>query len=524
MLRQVLGGLFDWISESELLWAVGPKLAVSQLGNRKLGYEPRPKFLVLNSYNVPWHELPTIDSWRTAEMKVELHEARRAGPHLDIRFKIGGKVYDFANVKRTSFPELGRVHGVKRVPSHNLRYFDADKATFPPGSYGEGQMRTIWRGAIDIARSNREKIEFSVPEGPFRGRFCIRDTGNGWLLLRMREPELPWKDRMPFSGQAHHLEKAYAEPDSIIAEEKIDGANFMLVPGDRENVLISRRLNVASEPINRSDCIPQLKYLRFPAWAKGRTFHVEVVAHNGSASHTAGLLNSLPNRSRWVQSSHELPLRVYLWDVSDNSSYLVRRGHLLRVARYSPRVDLRRIGDTSYQLVAKRIVSPRLLEVPTSNRDTGQGPAEFASAIKTAGGEGAVLKRVDGGYYADVWIKDKRVETYDLTIVDANEGYGRHVGRLGALVAEDPRTGARTRVGTGFSDFQREWLWENRERVYGKSICVAGHEQTHNGVVRGPRFEYFHPEAGIRLADEQSLRDYADVVGVSPYAIKARPK
>lgn len=525
MIVPILKGLWDFVGESNLLWITAPKLIAAKIPHhRKLGYERRPHFRVLESLNGPT-DFPIISRMTSAEAKIELHEARKAGDHLDFRIKVGNRVYDFAIVKTTSFPEkTGVLRRVQRTPNHSLRYFYTDNAEFPEGTYGHGTMRTAWRGKIDIIEANAQKVEFCIPEGPFAGRFCLRELNQGWVLLRMREPDLPWKDRMDYTAVKGHIDKAYENPD-IIAEHKIDGANYMVIPGPKENVVISRRLSVDGNPINRANNIPQLKYHQFPKELHGKVLHCEVTADGRSSSFTAGLLNSRPLTSRATQQATCSPLVGYIWDVGDKRAsvapYTERRALATATAAKVGKVDGRAFGCDQDRFLLRRLVRPRLLQVPTSNVDTGETPRKFAERLKAEGEEGVVLKDKTKGYYQDRWAKDKKVETLDLVIRDFQEGVGKHSGRLGALVCADPKTGAVTKVGTGFTDSQREAIWALQSSLRGKLVCVDTHEVTHNGVGRGPRWVGFHPESGVVIQDEQGLRDYAEGAAISPYQVKS---
>jgi ATP-dependent DNA ligase len=76
----------------------------------------------------------------------------------------------------------------------------------------------------------------------------------------------------------------------------------------------------------------------------------------------------------------------------------------------------------------------------------------------TEGQEGIILKTQEG-----IWenkrskslIKFKGELECDLRVVDWEEGTGKNVGRLGALVLESGCGGVRVNVGTGFSDADR---------------------------------------------------------------------
>ena len=88
------------------------------------------------------------------------------------------------------------------------------------------------------------------------------------------------------------------------------------------------------------------------------------------------------------------------------------------------------------------------------------------------GQEGTILKSKDG-----IW-EDKRSKTQikfkgelecELKVVDWEEGTGKNVGRLGALVCESSDSVIRVNVGSGYSDEQRD---EYTKKVIGKIITV----------------------------------------------------
>ena len=91
----------------------------------------------------------------------------------------------------------------------------------------------------------------------------------------------------------------------------------------------------------------------------------------------------------------------------------------------------------------------------------------------TEGQEGIILKTWEG-----IWenkrskslIKFKGELECDLRVVDWEEGTGKNVGRLGALVLESACGGVRVNVGTGFSDADR--LGINPANSIGRIVAV----------------------------------------------------
>lgn len=123
------------------------------------------------------------------------------------------------------------------------------------------------------------------------------------------------------------------------------------------------------------------------------------------------------------------------------------------------------------------------------------------------GYEGLVLRQ------GDTWLKVKPMETHDVLVTGAIEGVGKHKGRLGALMT------AKGKVGTGFSDFDRDniWAWYKQvgplkgldyagsvtgnagqevysEPLIGQTIEVSCMHFTPDGKFRHPRFVRMRPD------------------------------
>lgn len=75
-------------------------------------------------------------------------------------------------------------------------------------------------------------------------------------------------------------------------------------------------------------------------------------------------------------------------------------------------------------------------------------------------------------------LKVKVMDSVDLMITGYEEGTGRNIGRLGALVVD--YKGYPLKVGSGYTDAMRNKLWEQRDEVIGKIIEVQYFEQTKN--------------------------------------------
>ena len=95
------------------------------------------------------------------------------------------------------------------------------------------------------------------------------------------------------------------------------------------------------------------------------------------------------------------------------------------------------------------------------------------------------------------WLKLKPFIEVSLTVTAVEEGTGRNVGKLGALVCEgvDDDRRISVNVGSGFSDSNRDDYWTSREEVVGKIVEVRADAITQNQdgsySLRFPRFLRF---------------------------------
>lgn len=135
--------------------------------------------------------------------------------------------------------------------------------------------------------------------------------------------------------------------------------------------------------------------------------------------------------------------------------------------------------------------------------DTEQGQQRFKeiNAQAVAGGyEGIMIKDPAAPYECKrtaSWLKLKPFIEVSLSVVAVEEGTGRNVGKLGALVCEGEDDGKRIRVnvGSGFSDSARDDYWVSRDQVIGKVVEVRADAVTQNQdgsySLRFPRFLHF---------------------------------
>jgi DNA ligase-1 len=135
--------------------------------------------------------------------------------------------------------------------------------------------------------------------------------------------------------------------------------------------------------------------------------------------------------------------------------------------------------------------------------DTAEGHdilRRFAEDAVVEGYEGIMIKDIDAPYEckrSSFWMKWKPTITVDLNITGVEEGTGRNVGRLGALICEGVDNGRdiRVNVGSGLCDSDRDEFWAVRDELHGRVVEVEADAVTQNQdgtySLRFPRFVRF---------------------------------
>ena len=139
------------------------------------------------------------------------------------------------------------------------------------------------------------------------------------------------------------------------------------------------------------------------------------------------------------------------------------------------------------------------------NLDDEDGQKQFADYNKLCidkGFEGIMVKPIGGVYEckrSSLWLKVKPFIEVSLKVVDTEEGTGRNVGKLGALIVEgtDMDKFIKTNVGSGLTDADRETFWKAKAKLIGQIVEVRAdaitqnQDTTNEWSLRFPRFLRF---------------------------------
>ena len=133
---------------------------------------------------------------------------------------------------------------------------------------------------------------------------------------------------------------------------------------------------------------------------------------------------------------------------------------------------------------------------------------DYNKQMVTEGFEGIMIKDPNGkweGKRSTAWLKQKPFIEVSLEIVAVEEGTGRNLDRLGAVICQgrDDGKDIQVNVGSGFTDSDRKEYWEARDSLLGQVIEVRADAITQNQdgtySLRFPRFMRFR---GFKMGEK----------------------
>jgi DNA ligase-1 len=177
-----------------------------------------------------------------------------------------------------------------------------------------------------------------------------------------------------------------------------------------------------------------------------------------------------------------------------------KRGHWN--AQLSKRIALLESMQPAFDKMPNMELLPHL-QVDLDTHEGNNQLERYAKDMVAAGFEGIMIKDLDSPYIckrSTSWMKWKPTITVDLEVIGLEEGTGRNKNRLGALVCNGVDDGKEITVnaGSGFSDAERDSLWEDRNLIFGRTVEIMADAITQNQdgtySLRFPRFVRFRDD------------------------------
>lgn len=177
---------------------------------------------------------------------------------------------------------------------------------------------------------------------------------------------------------------------------------------------------------------------------------------------------------------NEISGQIRAFTEADNAHYYIFDIHSVNANQTSRLAFL--------DMLAMRFRYPHITFVPhTTVMSLDEVSTKYAEYL-AEGYEGAIVKQ-ESGMYQDSrtwdWMKLKNTMTEDCRVTSLFEGTGKYVGMAGGIVVDF--NGVSVRVGSGLSDSQRMYWWNDPDEIIGRTAEIAFQEVTPDKSMRHPR-------------------------------------
>ena len=181
-------------------------------------------------------------------------------------------------------------------------------------------------------------------------------------------------------------------------------------------------------------------------------------------------------------------LKMYAFDVMTLTEWKTHNAFLCQEAR-SKQLEIL-LANTKFH---------KLVKSTSRVCNSAKELDDFYKKVTSEGGEGLIIKTMNGKYEwkrSKNWLKYKPVYTYDGVITGFYLGRpgSKYENTLGGVLIEgDDENGHhfKTAVGSGFSDEERDEIWQNQNSYMGKMIEVEAQELSKSGDEYSLRFPVF---------------------------------
>jgi len=376
--------------------------------------------------------------------------------------------------------------GVKKVPSHG-------------GPDGQGLPWEAFKELCHLLYTRqltghdaRDAIELALSASTQRQwndwyrRILIKDLRCGVsekTINKVKKNAVPVFECMLAHDGANHEKKITGKK---LLEPKLDGVRVITI--------INAENKTASMYSRNGKLLENFGHITAALEANIELFERSLVLDGEMVSSSFQALMKQVHRKSDVQSEDA---RLMLFDILPLSEFQKGKS----VLGQKRRSNLLRSMKATFEKVGSIDLIPQI-EI---DLDTGVGEMQFKQYNKDAieaGFEGIMIKDVDAEYVCKrhvSWLKQKPFIEVSLAVVAVEEGTGKNLGRLGAIICEGEDDGKKIRVnvGSGLTDEQRDEFWADQDALMGQIVEVRADAATRSQdsedvwSLRFPRFLRF---------------------------------
>jgi hypothetical protein len=400
---------------------------------------------------------------------IQEHNADRAGKHYDLRLGKKGLSWAIRN-----WPEPGQKSLAKQTDDHSLDYYNFEGEI--KSGYGKGHVKLLDSGETDILKSSPDKISFLMRDRYLPKRYSLlRTNERDWLLIN-HTPEVEKRKEIPKTKDKYKklksLDKALRDPN-IIFSPKYDGAaNIIVLRNNKHPEVFSHRRGKTGL-IDHSYKLNFDKYLSKTRSSKPTVLWAETLAMDKTGkpkhvSETAGALNAALKRTRFGDDKFKnIAYNISMFKGKDVSKLPFEKkiSLLKEVVKDNKFLDLPEMQFTEKD-------KSNLLKSIKSNKHGMTSEGIIAFNLKNPIPE-----------------KSKFDKEYNVYIRSIKPGKGKFSKSGGGIefswTKDGPIIGT---IGGGFTEYQRQDLYNNPSTYIGKRAIVKAHEQFKSTRLRMPIF------------------------------------
>ena len=416
---------------------------------------------------------------------VQRHLADRAGPHYDLR--MGNREMGlFSGATKSELPKPGERVSVHQTPIHKYDYKDYEGKL---RGYGAGSVSKHDEGKVLITKVTDNAIHFSTAHGQAPKRYALVKPKGGsrsWLLIHGHNPARPDVTKPKF--EIVHEDEIEQKLESLGADDmvqaKIDGAmNLIDLHNDKAEVMSYRESKKHPEhPILHTERFfggdPTVKV---PAEFKDSVLLGEVFGQRGNRAipqrELSGLLNTNIADSITQQRQLDTKLKAMIFDVAK------MKNQDLSQTPYSERFEI--LKKMFPYLPNDKFVLPETVKGPEAAKALLERIRKGKHNLTQ---EGIVIHPSDGPA-----AKYKVTPDFDVHVRNIFQGDRKYRNAAGGFEYSREEKGPVVgRVGTGFSDRDRDEMWKRQKDFVNRVATVRAQGEFPSGALRAPVYQGFH--------------------------------
>jgi hypothetical protein len=427
-----------------------------------LGIPDRNRFVDVPSYST--------SQWTGS---IQYHEAKKAGPHYDVRLSPPGSG-DALSWAVRNLPLPGQKTLAVEQPTHESSYMGF-KGEVESG-YGAGKVTSMFFDKVEVLESKPNKILFNLYRGQKVDRYMLLQTGTvKWLLYNYSGQV---KEKIP-DYKPHYksikLEDLRSDQKNEVWAPKLDGAHNTIVlrPEKRLDTYSYRLSKKTGRQVDHSYRTGLYK-IRGPRSLGNTIVRAELYIPGKDSSAIGGVLNANVWKSREKQEQLG-KLKPIIFDVVkfkgknvEKASYSEKLRMLEEITTEVPELEMPRIARTQQE---KMKLKDDIL--------SGRHPQTK---------EGIVVYKLNEA----IPYKSKSEEDFDVLITGvfpASPGSKYEGNAIGGFIGIPENSRTKVRIGSGLSDELRRSAYMNPNRYIGLWAKVKGQMRYPTGKIRMPIFK-----------------------------------